>query len=192
VLCERRRNLHRTIDSLEQDASDAPQAVATLEAYRENERRISRERQMLYREIGKLVKALAVAEDDEPAVGELSTEAAVEDYAELLRCGFCVPGWASGKHGLNADEQAWVDALHKQAARDEIKITHTWFEARGGRWTLIATIAPPRHNQSYGVPRPLSNELWRQRFELDWGQRLGKARRRVAAEFSLPQRRSRS
>jgi hypothetical protein len=192
VLCERRRNLHRTIDSLVQAASDAPEAVARLEAYRENERRISHERQLLYGEIAKLVETLALSGDDEPAVGELAPEAAVEDYVELLRCGFCVPRWASGKHGLNAEEQAWVDALHKQAARDEIKVTHTWFEARGGRWTLIATIAPPRHNQSYGVPRPLSNELWRQRFELDWGQRLGKARRRVAAELSLPQRRSRA
>lgn len=185
-LCERRRNLHRTIDSLEQAASEAPEALASLERYKASERRISRERQMLYREIGELVQTLALAKDDESAVRDLSAEAAVGDYAELLRCGFCVPRWASGKHGLNPKEQAWVEALHNQAARDEIKVTHTWFGTRGGAWQLIATIAPPRHNRSYGVPRPLSNPLWRQRFELDWGQRLRKARRRVAAERSGP------
>jgi alkylhydroperoxidase family enzyme len=186
VLCERRRNLHRTIDSLEQAGSDEPEALASLERYKESERQISRDRQKLYREIGELVQTLAVAHDDESAGGDLSTEAAVVDYAELLRCGYCVPSWASREHGLNPKEQAWVEALTNQAAKDEIKITHTWFETRGGGWQLIATIAPPRHNHSYGVPRPLSNPLWRQRFELDWGQRLVKARRRVAAEHSGP------
>jgi hypothetical protein len=181
VLCERRRNLHRTIDSLEQAGSDAPEAVASLEKYKENERRISAERANLYREIGELVQTLAPggktdAVRDPPAVD------AIDDYADLLRCGFSIPGWASGEYGLNDEEQAWIDALGKQAAKDEIKITHTWFKDRGDRWKLIVTIAPPRHNRSYGVPRPLSNRLWRQRFELDWGQRLQKARRRVGAE----------
>ena len=78
VLCERRRNLHRTIDSLEQAGSDEPEALASLERYKESEREISRERQKLYREIGELVQTLAVAHDDESAGGDLSAEAASE------------------------------------------------------------------------------------------------------------------
>ena len=45
VLCERRRRLHQSIDSLELAASEMPDAAASLEAYKENERRISRERE---------------------------------------------------------------------------------------------------------------------------------------------------
>ena len=61
-------------------------------------------------------------------------------------------------HELSVEEQAWVEALGREAAKDEIKVTHTWFKDRGGGWRLIATIAPPRHNRSYGVPRPLSDD----------------------------------
>ena len=180
-LCERRRNLHRTIDSLEQASSDAPDVVASLEAYKKNERRISRERQRVYREIGDLITALATAEESSPALDAPSVERTLRDYAELLTRGYCIPDWATGKPELDEREEAWVKALESQAAVDEIVVTHTWFDDRRGGWTLIATIAPPRHNRSYGVPKPLSNPLWRQRFELDWGQRLARARRRVAA-----------
>ena len=56
VMCERRRNLHRTIDSLERSGSAAPEVVASLEAYKNNERAISQERADMYREIGELVQ----------------------------------------------------------------------------------------------------------------------------------------
>ena len=191
VLCERRRNLHRTIDSLERAGSAAPEAVASLEAYKNNERAISQERAVLYREIGELVQMLAPRADDRPVISGLPAEAALEDYAELLRRGFCVPSRDRGTHELSVEEQAWVEALGREAAKDEIRVTHTWFKDRGGGWRLIATIAPPRHNKSYGVPRPLSDELWRQRFELDWGRRLVRARQRVAAERPTPQQRPR-
>ncbi len=189
MLCERRRRLHRTIDSLELASSEMPDAAASLDAYKANERRISRERQELYDEIGALIRAIALADEDEaPAetrldesVRDTSAEAVLADYAELLDCGFCIPDWGSGHYELSGDERAWIDALEKQAAIDEIRITHTW-EAHAGRWNLVATIAPPRHDRSYGVPRPHSNPLWRQRFERDWGQRLMIARRRVAAD----------
>ena len=188
LLCERRRNLHMTIDSLELALSEMPDAAASLDVYKANERRISRERQELYAEIGALVRALALADAGGPAadarlgsVRDASAEAVLADYAELLGCGFCIPDWGSGHYELNADEQAWIDALRKQAAIDEIRITHTW-EAQAGRWNLVATIAPPRHDRSYGVPKPHSNPLWQQRFERDWGQRLMIARRRVAAD----------
>ena len=136
VLCERRRNLHRTIDSLEQAGSDEPEALASLEGYKESERQISRERQTLYREIGELVQTLAVAHDDESAGGDLAAEAAVGDYAELLRCGYCVPGWASREHGLNPQEQAWVEALTQPGGegRDQ---SHAHV-VRDARWRLAA------------------------------------------------------
>lgn len=191
VLCERRRRLHQSIDSLELAASEMPDAAASLEAYKENERRISRERQELYSEIGELIRAIAIANEGPSEsvataptlaiVRDPSADAALADYAELLGRGVCIPAWATGHYELNADEKAWIDALEKQAAIDEIRITHTW-EAQAGRWQLIATIAPPRHDQKYGVPKPHSNALWRQRFEREWGQRLMSARRRVAAE----------
>lgn len=190
LLCDRRRNLHRTIDALELASSEMPDVAASLDAYRANERRISRERQELYNEIGALVRALALTDEDEPAAdtrlgSDISAEAVLADYAELLACGFCIPPWGSGHYELNAHEQAWIDGLTKQAAIDEIRITHTW-EAQAGRWNLIATIAPPRHDRSYGVPKPHSNPLWRQRFESDWGQRLMIARRRAAADSDSP------
>ncbi len=192
LLCERRRNLHKTIDSLDLVASDDPEVSASLQAYRENERRISRERQELYGEIRDLIRAIAIANDGTPSQAvapepipastcDLSPEAVLADYGDLLGRGFCIPAWASGHFELNASEEAWIDALERQAAIDAIRITHTW-EARGGRWALIATIAPPRHDREYGVPKPHSNPLWRQRFEREWGQRLMNARRRVAAE----------
>ncbi len=188
LLCERRRRLHVTIDSLELASSEMPDAAANLDAYKDNERRISRERQELYDEIGALIRAIAIADEGDPAadaalgsIRDTSAEALLADYAELLGRGFCIPEWASGHYELNADEEAWIDALEKQAAIDEIRITHTW-EAQSGRWNLVATIAPPRHDRSYGVPKPHSDPLWRQRFELDWGQRLMIARRRVAAD----------
>ena len=43
---------------------------------------------MLYREIGKLVETLALAKDDEPAVSELSTEAAVETMPSYCGAAF--------------------------------------------------------------------------------------------------------
>ena len=183
VLCERRRRLHMTIDSLELASAEMPDAASSLEAYKDNERRISRERQELWSEIGALIRAIAVA-DEGASVGrvrDMSAEAVVADYAELLGRGFCIPDWTSGHYELNADEEAWIDALEKQAAIDEIRITHAW-EAQAGRWNLVATIAPPRHDRGYGVPKPHSNLLWRQRFESEWGQRLMSARRRVAAD----------
>ncbi|WP_411277421.1 hypothetical protein [Gaiella sp.] len=191
VLCERRRRLHQSIDSLELAASEMPDVVASLEAYKENERRLSRERQELYSEIGELIRAIANANEDprEPVttaptlapVHDPAAEAVLADYAELLGRGVCVPACASGHYELNADEKAWIDALEKQAAIDGIRITHTW-EAHSGSWRLIVTIAPPRHDRKYGVPKPHSDPLWRQRFEREWGQRLKNARRRVAAE----------
>ena len=183
VLCERRRRLHMTIDSLELASVEMPDAASSLEAYKDNERRISRERQELWSEIGALIRAIAVADEGESVgrVRDMSAEAVVADYAELLGRGFCIPDWASGHYELNADEEAWIDALEKQAAIDGIRITHTW-EARAGRWNLVATIAPPRHDRGYGVPKPHSDPLWRQRFENEWGQRLMIARRRVAAD----------
>ena len=183
VLCERRRRLHMTIDSLELASAEMPDAASSLEAYKDNERRISRERQELWSEIGALIRAIALADEGESVgrVRDMSAEAVVADYAELLGRGFCIPDWASGHYELNADEEAWIDALEKQAAIDGIRITHTW-EARAGRWNLVATIAPPRHDRGYGVPKPHSDPLWRQRFESEWGQRLMSARRRVAAD----------
>ena len=181
-----------TIDALEQTSSMSPDAAASLEGYKANERRISRERQELYSEIGALIRAIELADERDAAaraalgsVRDTSAEAVLADYAELLGRGFCIPEWASGHYELNADEQAWIDALEEQAAIDEILITHTW-EAQAGRWNLIATIAPPRHDRSYGLPKPRSNPLWRQRFERDWGQRLMSARRRVATDRASP------
>ena len=171
-------------------ASEMPDASASLEQYKKNERRISHERQKLYSEIGELIRTIESANErpSEQAMSALpevvsfpSADVALADYAELLTRGFCIPSWASGHYELNADEEAWIYALEEQATIDEIRITHTW-EARGGRWNLIATIAPPRHDRKYGVPKRHSDPLWRQRFERDWGQRLMKARRRVAAE----------
>ncbi len=183
LLCERRRRLHMTIDSLELASSEMPDVAANLETYKDNERRISRERQELWSEIGALIRAIALADEGEPPgrVRDASAEGALADYAELLSRGFCIPDWASGHYELNAAEEAWIEALEKQAAIDEIRITHTW-EAEAGSWSLVATIAPPRHDRSYGVPKPHSSPLWRQRFERDWGQRLMSARRRVAAD----------
>lgn len=191
VLCERRRRLHQSIDSLELAASEMPDAAASLETYKENERRLSRERQQLYSEIGELIRAIANANEDprEPVttaptlalVRDPAADAALADYAELLGRGVCIPACASGHYELNADEKAWIDALERQAAIDGIRITHTW-EAQAGSWRLIATIAPPRHDRRYGVPKPHSDPLWRQRFEREWGQRLMIARRRAATE----------
>ena len=110
-----------------------------------------------------------------------SRAALLADYAEVLERGFCKPAWVSGQHGLNRDEAAWIAELELEAAVDEIRITHTWVGERGG-WNLVAVITSPRHDRSYGLPRPVSNPLWRQRFEREWGQRLMIARRRVAAE----------
>ena len=107
------------------------------------------------------------------------------NYAELLERGFYSPDWASGHYELNADEEAWIEELEAQAAIDEIRITHTWKSEAGG-WTLTATIAPPRHDREYRLPKLASDPLWRQRFELDWGTRLAVARRRVAAERAAP------
>ena len=116
-----------------------------------------------------------------------SADAVLSDYAELLERGFCIPSWASGHFELNAVEKAWIDALEKQAAIDGIRITHSWEqEPRGERWNLIATIAPRRHDQNYGLPRPHSNTHWRERFERDWGQTLQTARGRVATERGTP------
>ena len=153
------------------------EALASLEAYKKEERQISQKRQALYTEIEKLTRALALAEDEESGVAA----AALTDYAELLGRGYCIPKWSSGKPELNAEEEAWLEALARHASADKIRIAHTWFEDRGAGWRLIATIAPPRHDRSYGIPKPLSDPLWRQRFELAWGQRLVKARRRIAA-----------
>ena len=203
VLCERRKNLHMTIDALELTPAMTPEAAASLDAYKANEKRISRERQQLYDEIRALIRTIALADEREPAADtdlgsgrDTSAEAVLADYAELLGRGFCIPEWASGHYELNEDEEAWLNALEEQAAIDEIRITHTW-EAHAGRWNLIATIAPPRHDWSYGVPKPHSNPRWRERFERDWGQRLMIARRRVAAAsgsslpFPNPSRRGR-
>jgi hypothetical protein len=176
ALCERRRNLHRTIDSLTEATS--PEALASLEKYKRSEQSISRERQELYDEIRMLTKALALSEDEGSGVAEM----AVADYAELLSTGYYVPKWSSGEPKLNAEEEAWLAVLSKRAATDEIRVTHAWLAERDGTWSLIATIAPPRHDKSYGVPKPLTNPLWRRRFELDYGQRLAKARRRIAAQ----------
>ncbi|MCY7302018.1 MAG: hypothetical protein LH654_03090, partial [Thermoleophilia bacterium] len=141
VLCERRQRLHQSIDSLELAASEMPDATASLEAYKENERRLSRERQELYSEIGELIRAIANANEDprEPVttaptralVRDPAADAALADYAELLGRGVCVPARASGHCELNADEKAWIDALEKQAAIDGTFITHTW-EAQAG------------------------------------------------------------
>ena len=74
------------------------------------------------------------------------------NYAELLERGFYSPDWASGHYELNADEEAWIEELEAQAAIDEIRITHTWKSEAGG-WTLAATIAPPRHDREYRLPK---------------------------------------
>jgi len=113
-------------------------------------------------------------------VEDYSAQAVLTDYAQLLKQGYCIPSRASDQHALDAREEAWLEALASQAAIDDIRLTHGWLEDRGGSWKLIATIAPPRHDRAYGLPRPLSNPRWRERFELDWGQRLHKARRRMA------------
>jgi hypothetical protein len=172
-------------------SSELPNAATSLDAHKDDERPILLESQELYDEIGALIRATAIADEGEPAadarlgsVRDTSAEEVLADYAELLGRGFCIPDWGSGHYELNADEEAWIGALEKQAAIDEIRITHTW-EAQAGRWNLVATIAPPRHDRSYGVPKPHSNPLWRRRFELDWGQRLMVARRRVAADRGL-------
>ena len=111
----------------------------------------------------------------------LSREALLADYAVVLTQGFCSPDWVSGSIELNADEAAWIEALEREAATDEIRLTHTW-QSKNGGWDLIVLIAHPRHDREYGLPRPHSMPHWRQRFERDWGQRLMIARRRVAAE----------
>jgi hypothetical protein len=113
--------------------------------------------------------------------GHLSRAALLADYAALLTHGFCSPEWVSGKIELNAEETAWIEALEHEAAQDELRITHTW-ESHFGGWALIATIAAPRHDREYGLPKPRTNPDWRHRFEREWGQQLMIARRRVAAE----------
>ena len=111
----------------------------------------------------------------------LSRASLLADYATLLAHGYCSPEWVSGKIDMNAEETAWIEALEQEAAKDELRITHTW-ESRYGGWALIATIAPPRHDREYGLPKPHSNPDWRHRFEREWGQQLMLARKRVAAE----------
>jgi hypothetical protein len=122
-----------------------------------------------------------VADPTGENVRDRSRAGLLADYAEVLERGFCKPAWVSGQHGLNPDEAAWIAELELEATVDEIRITHTWVAERGG-WNLVAVITSPRHDRSYGLPRPVSNPLWRQRFEREWGQRLMVARRRLAAE----------